>query len=135
MSDLTTEEYKNEVYAVKEELEDETPAPTVEETPSEPTETPSEPSKDADPITTPQEQKEDETPKQNKEENIKHLEDLIGNLKSEIEALKNYNNELQDKVKDLGKQPSAKPVNVNGKPNAGDTYSNWRNTMAQYLGY
>ena len=43
------------------------------------------------------------------------------------------NSGLQDKIKDLGKQPSAKPVNTNAKPNAASSYSAWREQMAQYL--
>lgn len=62
------------------------------------------------------------------------LEELINNLKSEIESLKQSNEGLQDKIKDMSKQPSVQPVNVNGKPSAGNTYSAWRETMRGYLG-
>ena len=62
-----------------------------------------------------------------------HLEELIGNLRAEIEALKNTNGELQDKIKDMGKQPSAAPVNVNAKPGAGDTYTAWREQVRRML--
>ena len=61
------------------------------------------------------------------------LEELIGNLKAEIEALKQSNEGLQEKIKDMGKQPSVAPVNTNAKPSAGDTYSAWREQMAKYL--
>jgi outer membrane biosynthesis protein TonB len=61
------------------------------------------------------------------------LEELIGNLKAEIEALKQSNEGLQERIKDMGKQPSAAPINTNAKPSAGDTYSAWREQMAKYL--
>ena len=61
------------------------------------------------------------------------LEELIGNLKAEIEALKQSNEGLQEKIKDMGKQPSAAPINTNAKPNAADTYASWREQMAKYL--
>ena len=63
-----------------------------------------------------------------------HLEELIGNLKAEIDALKEMNSGLKKEIKNLGKQPSAAPVNTNAKPNAADTYSAWRETMRGYLG-
>lgn len=61
------------------------------------------------------------------------LEELIGNLKAEIEALKQSNEGLQERIKDMGKQPSVAPVNTNAKPSAADTYSAWREQMAKYL--
>ena len=61
------------------------------------------------------------------------LEELIGNLKAEIEALKQSNEGLQEKIKDMGKQPSAAPINTNAKPSAGDTYASWREAMAKYI--
>ena len=64
-----------------------------------------------------------------------HLEELINSLKEEIAALKESNGELNNKLKEMSKQPSAAPVNVNAKPNAADTYSAWRKQMASYLGY
>lgn len=79
-----------------------------------------------------------EEPKEEVKEEPKqdnHLEELINNLKSEIEALKEVNSGLQNKIKDLGKTPSTKPVSTNAKPNPKDTYSAWRSQMAQYLGY
>lgn len=68
-----------------------------------------------------------EAPKDN------HLEELINSLKEEIAALKSSNGELQEKIKDMGKQPSANPVNTNAKPNANSTYSAWREQMAKYM--
>lgn len=74
----------------------------------------------------------EEAPKDN------HLEDLIKSLKDEVEALKEMNNGLNKKVKELSKQPSAQPVNVQAKPSGGvggNTYTVWRQQMAQYLGH
>ena len=68
------------------------------------------------------------------------LEELVKNLTEEIKALKSANDGLQEKIKDLGKQPSAEPVNVNAKPTVesgigSSTYKQWRSQMASYLGY
>ena len=49
---------------------------------------------------------------------VKQLQSEIQNLKDEIAALKEMNTGLQEKIKDLGSQPSANPINVNAKPNA-----------------
>ena len=62
-----------------------------------------------------------------------HLEELVNSLKQEIETLKEMNNGLQEKVKEMGKQPSAAPVNPQAKPSAADTYSAWREKMRQML--
>ena len=62
-----------------------------------------------------------------------HLEELVNSLRQEIETLKEMNNGLQDKVKEMGKQPSAAPVNPQAKPSAADTYSAWREKMRQML--
>lgn len=131
----SVEDYKNEVEAIKEELAEEAPAPepapepapVVEEPKPEPAPEPvvEEPKAEPDPI-------EAIDPDANKP-SYDHLEELIGNLRAEIEALKNTNGELQDKIKDMGKQPSVSPVNVNAKPSAGDTYSAWRETMRHML--
>ena len=64
-----------------------------------------------------------------KEDNTKHLEDLINSLKEEINALKEHNDTLSNRVKEMSKEPSAKPVNTNAKPSTGDTYQQWRETM------
>ena len=112
-----------------------------------PTETPSEEPKVEEPTEVKEEVKEEPKEAENNPEEVKeeqkveetkqdkHLEELINNLKSEIEALKEVNSGLQNKIKDLGKQPSTKPVNTNQKPNPKDTYSQWRQQMASYLGY
>lgn len=62
-----------------------------------------------------------------------HLEELVNSLKEEINALKEVNTGLQEKIKDMSRQPSAAPINTNAKPSAADTYSAWREQMAKYL--
>ena len=126
-------EQKTEI--IESELEEETPVEQPTETASEepiveePTVEPPADEKPAEEqINEPTEEVKEE-PK--KEDN--HLEDLINNLKAEIEALKEVNSGLQAKVKDLGKIPSTKPVSTNAKPNPTDTYSAWRAQMAEYL--
>ena len=126
------EDYQKEVEAVKAELEEqnaEEPAvePTVEPTVEEPK--PAEEPKVDEP--TVEEPKVEEKPN---EDNTKHLEELIGSLKEEINALKEMNSGLNDKVKELSKEPSAKPVNTNAKPSAADTYSAWREQMRSMIG-
>lgn len=79
-----------------------------------------------------EEPKQEEAPKA-EEPKDNHLEELINSLKEEIAALKTSNGELQEKIKDMGKQPSAAPVNPNAKPNASSTYSAWREQMAKYM--
>lgn len=64
-----------------------------------------------------------------------HLEELIKNLTAEIAALKEANNGLTEKVKEMSHEPSTKPITVNGKPNGGgDAYQQWRSTMKELLG-
>lgn len=106
--------------------------------PAQPVETPSEPVAEPEPAPVPEPAPEpvvepvNEPQEPPKADNSK-LEELIGNLKAEIEALKQSNEGLQEKIKDMGKQPSAAPINTNAKPSAGDTYSAWREQMAKYL--
>lgn len=102
---------------VSEPVSEPEPAPVQEE----PKEEPVEPKNEPEPV---QEEPKADTSK---------LEELIGNLKAEIEALKSYNDELNDKIKDMGKQPSANPINTNAKPGAGSSYSAWREQMAQLI--
>jgi FtsZ-binding cell division protein ZapB len=63
-----------------------------------------------------------------------HLEELIKNLQAEIEALKQANAGLNDKVKEMSHEPSTKPVNPQAKPSAGDAYAQWRETMRNLVG-
>ena len=127
------EDYQKEVDAVKAELEEqnaEEPAeePNVDE-PIVEEPKPEEEQKVDEP--TVEEPKVEDKPK---EDNTKHLEELIGSLKEEINALKEMNSGLNDKVKELSKEPSAKPVNTNAKPSAADTYSAWREQMRSMIG-
>ena len=126
------EDYQKEVEAVKAELEEQnaeepTVEHTVEPTVEEPK--PEEEPKVDEPVV--EEPKVEEKPKA---DNTKHLEELIGSLKEEINALKEMNSGLNDKVKELSKEPSAKPVNTNAKPSAADTYSAWREQMRSMIG-
>lgn len=126
------DDYQKEVESVKAELEEqnaEEPAvePTVEPTVEEPKQ--AEEPKVEEPVV--EEPKVEDKPK---EDNTKHLEELIGSLKEEINALKEMNSGLNDKVKELSKEPSAKPVNTNAKPSASDTYSAWREQLRSMIG-
>lgn len=141
------EEEKVDIEPINEELEAEPqpePAPQPE---PEPVVEPSEPQTEPEPTTTkveennepveptpePVEEPKVEEPKDN------HLEELIQSLKEEINALKTSNGELSEKLKEMGKQPSANPVNVNAKPGnvetgvGSSTYQQWRETMRQML--
>ena len=62
-----------------------------------------------------------------------HLNDLIASLREEISALKDANTVLVEKVNDLGKTPSANPINVNGQNGTPSTYSSWRDMMATMI--
>lgn len=62
-----------------------------------------------------------------------HINDLIASLREEISALKDANNVLVEKVNDLGKMPSANPINVNGQNGTPSTYSSWRDMMAKMI--
>jgi len=131
------EDYEKEVEAIKEELAEETPAePVAEPTPApEPTPEPAPEEPKPEPTPEPEPKVEEpkaEEPKPQPQDN--HLEELINNLKDEIAALKEMNTGLQEKIKDLSKEPSVPPVNVNAKPSAGDTYSAWREKMRNYIG-
>ena len=65
-----------------------------------------------------------------------HLEELINSLRSEIEALKESNTGLQDKLKEMSKQPSAAPINTNAKQIGvgSSTYAQWREQMRNMIG-
>ncbi len=121
----------NVIESTNIELEEETPTETPQEEPKaeEPIVEP-QPSKE-EPVETENKPTEEVKPEEPKQDN--HLEELINNLKDEIAALKEMNSGLQAKIKDLGKQPSAKPVNTNSKPNPSDTYAAWRETMRAYI--
>ena len=117
-------------------LEENNPEPAPE-----PVSEPSEPVSEPQPVVDPQPAPEPAVEPKNEPEPVQEepkadtskLEELIGNLKAEIEALKQSNEGLQEKIKDMGKQPSTNPINTNAKPGAGDTYSAWREQMAKYF--
>ena len=131
----SVEDYKKEVEAIKAELEEQnaepTPEPAAEPKPAE------EPKPEPAPEPKPAEEPKVEEPKPAEPEpeptQDNHLEELIRSLKDEVEALKKMNSGLNSKVKELSKQPSAQPVNVNAKPTSNDTYSAWREQMRQML--
>ena len=116
------------------ELEDEpAPAPTPEPAP-EPAPV-AEPEPVVEPQPEPQPAPESEPVEEPKPAEPNPLEELVKNLTDEIKALKAANEGLQEKIKDLGKQPSAEPIKPNAKPSGGNTYSAWREQMAHYLGH
>lgn len=132
----------------KEEQFEETPVETPAETTVEVAETTEQPTTETVEVTTTPEEtttEEVETVEETKEpehpttetkesEDNVQLNELVKNLMSEIEALKNYNMTLKEKLDDMGKQPSTKPVNVSaGGPSNGDTYSAWREQMEKLL--
>lgn len=123
------DEPQTEEVALEEQPANEPAQPATE--PSEPVVEP-EPAPAPEPAPEPAQEPANEPVEAPKVDNSK-LEELIGNLKAEIEALKQSNEGLQEKIKDMGKQPSAAPINTNAKPSAADTYSAWREQMAKYL--
>lgn len=125
------EDYQKEVEAIKAELEEENAEPAVEPT-VEPTV--EEPKPQEEPKVEEVVEEEPKVEEKPKEDNTKHLEELIGSLKEEINALKEMNSGLNEKVKELSKEPSTKPVNTNAKPSAADTYSAWREQMRSMIG-
>ena len=126
----SVEDYLNEVEAIKTELEEQNAEPQAEPQPivEEPNTVVEEPKVEEPTVEEPKV----EEPKP--QEDNKHLEELINSLKEEINALKEMNNGLNDKVKELSKEPSAKPINTNAKPSASDTYSAWREQMRSMIG-
>ena len=125
------EEEPQETEVVETELEEQQPepAPVVEEVVTEPT---PEPAPEPEPVEEPKVE-DAEVIEEIKEEKPNPLEELVKNLTDEIKALKESNNNLQEQVKEMSKQPSAKPVNPVSKPSAGDTYAAWREQMAKML--
>lgn len=79
----------------------------------------------------------EETVEEKKEELPNPLEDVVKNLKAEIESLKDNNSKLLEKIKDMSDMPSVKPTNTNPKGNGGnsdDAYIQWRETVSQMIG-
>ena len=135
---LGKKEEKMEEQPIVEEPTVTEPQPTVVEEPKqteeptvveEPKPTVEEPKVEEEPK--PTEPKPTEEPKPNDDGN--HLNDLIASLREEISALKEANTVLVEKVNDLGKMPSANPINVNGKNGTPSTYSSWRDMMANMI--
>lgn len=63
------------------------------------------------------------------------LDEVINNLKTEVESLRKMNEDLIAKVADMSKQPSTKPINTNS-PSGGvgnSNFQNWREQMAKWL--
>ena len=64
-----------------------------------------------------------------------HLGELIQTLRDEIKALKESNGSLQEKINEMGKQPSVQPINTNAKNvGGGDSYSQWREQLRGMIG-
>lgn len=104
------------------------PTPTVQEPqPTEPQPTVVDEPKVDDPKHT------EPTVQEPKVDDGNHLNDLIASLREEISALKDANTVLVEKVNDLGKMPSANPINVNGQNGTPSTYSSWRDMMATMI--
>lgn len=65
------------------------------------------------------------------------LEEVINNLRAEIEELKKNNEALVTKIGEISKEPSAKPINTNAKPTGNDNgvdgsaFRAWRDKLRQ----
>ena len=107
------------------------PAPADEPKPAEPAPEPK-PAPDPEPEPVVEEPTPEPTPAPAQDN---HLEELVNSLKEEVEALKKLNGGLSNKVKELSKQPSAKPISTVGGNggNGGSTYSAWREQLRQML--
>ena len=131
---LSEEEVTEQIEAMESELEEQTPTEPIEEPQEEPiVEEPiDEPTVEEEPVSEPINEPAVEEPV---EEEVKPnpLEELIKNLNDEIKALKESNASLQEKISGLEKQPSVNPIKPNAKPNAGDTYTAWREKMRSML--
>lgn len=143
MSGMTVEQYDEEVKAIEAELEIETPTetPTVE-TPAVDAKADStdkgvteEPTVAEEPtVEEPAVTEENDIPTV-EEAQPNPYEELLKNLNAEIKALKEMNEGLVQKVNDLGKKPSAEPINTNASNggNGGSSYESWRAQMAKYI--
>lgn len=67
------------------------------------------------------------------EPKVNPLEELVKTLQSELNELKTTNQQLVEKINDLGKQPSVKPLSTVGGGGQGSSYDAWREQMSQYL--
>lgn len=131
---LSEEEVTEQIETMESELEEQTPTEPIEEPQEEPTveEPIDEPTVEEEPVSEPINEPAVEEPV---EEEVKPnpLEELIKNLNDEIRALKESNASLQEKISGLEKQPSVNPIKPNAKPNAGDTYTAWREKMRSMI--
>lgn len=106
-----------------------------------PTETPVDEPKVEEPKVDPEPEQEPVTEPQNEPEPQPNpLDEVVSNLKAEIEALKARNTLLESerdaltkKVDDMASLPSVKPTNVNTGNGGGDTFKNWRDQMEKYF--
>lgn len=139
LASVSMTKQEEEIEPVNEiDLEEQTPQePAVEPQPT--VEEPNEPKVEEPVVEEPkepevvEEPKQEEAPKTEEPKTDPHLEELINSLKEEVEALKKMNSGLNNKVKELSKQPSAAPVNTNARPSASDTYAAWREQLRQML--
>ena len=133
LASVSMTKQEEEIEPVNEiDLEEQTPQePAVEPQPT--VEEPNEPKVEEPAVEEPKEPEVEEQPKVEQPKTDPHLEELINSLKEEVEALKKMNSGLNNKVKELSKQPSAQPVNTNARPSNGDTYSAWREQLRQML--
>lgn len=139
LASVSMTKQEEEIEPVNEiDLEEQTPQePAVEPQPT--VEEPNEPKVEEPAVEEPkepevvEEPKQEEAPKTEEPKTDPHLEELINSLKEEVEALKKMNSGLNNKVKELSKQPSAAPVNTNARPSASDTYAAWREQLRQML--
>ena len=128
------EEVAEQSETMESELEEQTPTEPIEEPQVEATieEPIVEPTVEEEPVSEPLNEPSVEEPVE-EEAKPNPLEELIKNLNDEIKALKESNASLQEKISGLEKQPSANPIKPNAKPNAGDTYTAWREKMRSML--
>lgn len=128
------EEVTEQIETMDSELEEQTPTEPIEEPQVEATieEPIVEPTVEEEPVSEPLNEPSVEEPVE-EEAKPNPLEELIKNLNDEIKALKESNASLQEKISGLEKQPSANPIKPNAKPNAGDTYTAWRQKMRSML--
>lgn len=131
---LGKKEEKMEEQPIVEEPKPTEPTVVEEPKPSEPTVV-EEPKPTEEPKVEEEPKKEEPKPTEEPKPNddMNHLNDLIASLREEISSLKEANTVLVEKVNDLGKMPSANPINVNGKNGTPSTYSSWRDMMANMI--
>ena len=129
-----TVEEPTEIEPTNVDLEEQTPAPEPQPAPEPVPEPAPEPVVEPEPQPAPEPEPAPVPEPQPEPQKDNHLEELVNSLKDEIKALKDMNNGLQEKIKDLGKKPSTNPINVNAKPAAGDTYSAWREQVRTMIG-